>query len=91
MSEVPILGLPNFNQPFVLETDASDCGVGAVLMQGGRSLAFISQTLAPKHLCLSVYNKELLAVLIVVEKWRHYLEGGKFIIRTDHESFKFLL
>ena len=86
MSQVPMLGLPDFCQPFVLETDASDFGVGAVLMQGDRPLA-----LAPEHSGLSVYDKELLVVLIAVEKWRHYLEGGRFIIKTDYESLKFLL
>ena len=91
MSEVPTLNLPDFNKPFVLETDANNYGVGAVLAQGGRPIAFISQALAPKHLGLSVYEKELLVVLIAVEKWRHFLEGSKVIIRTDHESLKFLL
>ena len=91
MSKVPTLSLLDFNQPFVLETDASDSRVGAILTQGGRPLAFISQALVPKHLGLSVYDKELLVVLIVIEKWRHYLEEGRFIIKTDHESLKFLL
>ena len=59
-------------------------------MQEGRPLAFISQALAPKYRGLSVYDKELLAVLIAVEKWRHSLEGGSFVIKTDHESLKFL-
>jgi len=90
MSDVPTLGLPDFNEPFTLEIDASEGEVGAVLMQRGRPLAFISQALAPKHKGLSVYDKELLAMLIAVEKWRHYLEGGSFVIKTDHESLKFL-
>lgn len=53
-------------------------------------MAYLSQSLAPRHLGLSIYDKELLAVLIVVEKWRYYLEGKKFTIKTDHESLKFL-
>jgi len=78
MSEVPTLSLPDFNKPFVLEIDASSNGVGVVLMQEGR--AFISQVLTPSHLGLSVYDKELLVVLIAVDKWRHYLEGGGGVI-----------
>ena len=51
----------------------------------------MSQVLSPKHLGLSIYEKELLAVLMAVDCWRHYLEGNKFIIKTDYESLKFLL
>ena len=40
---------------------------------------------------LSIYEKEYLAILMVVSKWRHYLEGGTFVIKTDHESLKHLL
>ena len=65
-------------------------GIGAALMQEGRPLAFLSQALGPRHMGLSIYE-EFLAVLMVVENWRHYLEGGRFIIRTDHESLRFLL
>ena len=60
-------------------------------MQEGRSLAFLSQVLGPNHLGLNIYEKEFLAVLVVVDKWRQYLEGGKFIIKIDHERLKFLL
>jgi len=91
MEEVPELALPDFSKPFVLETDASDVRIGVVLMQGGRPLAFISQPLSPKHQGQSTYDKELLAVLIAVEKWRCYLEGNQFVIKIDHESLKFLL
>jgi len=91
VSTVPVLGLPNFNEPFTLETDACGVGVGAVLMQKGRPLAFLSQALSVRHLGLSIYEKEFLAVLIAVERWRHYLEVGRFIIKTDHESPKFVL
>jgi len=84
MSNVPVLGLSNFSKPFILETDASGMGIGAMLAQEGRPLAFLSQALSPKHLGLSIYEKEFIAVLMAVDKWRHYLEGGKFIIKIDH-------
>lgn len=90
MTQSPVLAFPDFSKTFVVETDACDSGVGAVLMQEGRPLAYISQGLAPRHLGLSVYDKELIAVLVVVDKWRHYLENNPFIIRTDHESLQFL-
>ena len=62
MEEVPELALPDFSKPFVLETDVSDMGIGVVLMQESRPLAFISQPLAPRHQGLGTFDKELLAV-----------------------------
>lgn len=63
---MPILGLPDFSKPFVLETDACGSGVGAVLE--GRPLAFLSQALGPKHLGLRIYEEEFLVVLMTVDK-----------------------
>ena len=57
MTQAPILALPDFSKPFVLEIDACDSGVGAVLMQEGRSLAYISQAPDPKHLGLSMTRR----------------------------------
>ena len=74
-----------------METDASNTGIGAIVTQEGRPLAFLSQALAPRHQGLSIYEKELLAVLMAAERWRHYLEGEKFVIKTDHEILKFIL
>ena len=91
ITQALVLALPNFSKTFVVETDACDVGVGAVLMREGRPLVYISQTLSPKHLGLSVYDKELLVVLVAIDKWRHYLESSHFIIKTDHESLRFLL
>lgn len=91
MGAVPTLGLPNFNEPFILETDVCGVSIGAVLVQKSRPLAFLSQALSTRYLGLSIYEKEFLIVLLAVEKWLHYLKGGRFIIKTDHKSLKFLL
>ena len=71
MKEVPILSLPNFNEPFVLETDASRTGLGAVMSQRGLPIAFFNHGLTSKAQYKSVYKRELMAV----QKWRHYLLG----------------
>ena len=54
-------------------------------------MAFISKSLGPKWQNLSVYEKELLAIVTAVQKWEQYLLGGHFIIRTDQKSLKWLL
>ena len=91
MSEAPVLSLPNYSKPFVVETDACDVGIGAVLIQEGKPLAYYSKALSPKNRGLSTYEKELIAILAAVDKWRHYLEATPFIIKTDHCSLIFLL
>lgn len=82
----PVLALPDFSGTFVIETDASDLGVGAVLMQDGHPLAFLSKSLGPRNRGLSTYEKECLAILLAVDHWRSYLQFGEFIIRTDQRS-----
>lgn len=86
LTTAPVLALPNFQKTFVLETDASDIGIGAVLMQDNHPIAFLSQTLSVRNSALSTYEKECLAIILAVEKWRSYLQATLFTIRTDHKS-----
>lgn len=82
----PVLALPDFNQPFCIYTDACSTGVGAVLMQKGHPLAFLSKALGPKNQGLSTYEKEYLAIVIAIAQWRSYLQLAEFHIYTDHQS-----
>ncbi|GJU69178.1 ty3-gypsy retrotransposon protein [Tanacetum coccineum] len=87
----PILGLLNFEEMFVVEADASTVGIGAVLMQKGHPFSYFSRKLGPRMHLAATYQKELLAIVEVVYKWRQYLLGRRFTIRTDHRSLKELM
>lgn len=72
-------------------SDAFGVGLGAILMHDNRPIIFHSQVLKGKHLHLSTYETELLAIATAVKMWRPYLLDRVFIVRTDHQSLKFLL
>lgn len=90
LTALPTLAIPDFSKPFVLETDASGTELGVVLTQEGKPLAFRSATLSDRRQAKSVYERELMAVVRAVQRWRHYLMGRHFVIRTDQKSLKFL-
>jgi hypothetical protein len=87
----PVLCLPNFSKKFTVETDASGKGIGAVLMQDQHPIAYISKSLGPKQQAMSVYERELLAIVYAVQKWGSYLSHAPFIIKTDQKSIKYML
>jgi hypothetical protein len=90
MLQPPVLALPDFSLPFVLEADASGQGIGTVLMQQGKPIAFYSKTLCKKAATMSTYDKEAVAILEALKKWKHYLASSSVIIRTDQQSLKYI-
>ena len=91
MKEVHILSLLDFNEPFVLETEASRTGLGVVMSQRGHPIAFFSHALTGKAQYKSVYEKELMAIVMAIQKCRHYLLGQHFIVKTYQKALRFLL
>ncbi|CAA0831446.1 Uncharacterized mitochondrial protein AtMg00860, partial [Striga hermonthica] len=91
MTTTPVLAMPRFDVLFEIHSDASDIGIGAVLVQEGRPLAYLSKALGPARLGLSAYVKEMLAVVEAVRVWRPYLLGRRFRIVTDQQPLKHLL
>ncbi|CAL2229891.1 unnamed protein product [Prunus armeniaca] len=91
LTTTPILALPDFTKDFVIECDASNGGTGAILSQDRHPIAYLSKALSPKHRSLSVYDKEMMAVVHAVEHWRPYLLGRKFKILTDHQTIRYFL
>lgn len=90
MCEAPVLALFNFDKTFEIECDASRIGIGAVLMQDRRSIAYFSEKLSGAALNYPTYDKEFYALVRALEIWQHYLWQKEFVIYTDHESLKHL-
>ncbi|WZY86898.1 hypothetical protein YC2023_033282 [Brassica napus] len=90
LTNAPLLILPDFNKTFEIECDASGIGIGAVLMQEKRPIAYFSEKLGGATLNYTTYDKELYALVRALQTWQHYLWPKEFVIHTDHESLKYL-
>ena len=90
LTHAHLLALPNFAKTFEVECDASCLGIGAVLMQEGRPIAYFSEKLSGAALKYPTYDKELYELVWALKTWQHYLWPKEFVIHTDHELLKHL-
>ena len=90
----PILRMPDFSRPFILQADASEKGIGAALMQefddGKFPIAYASKKLLPREMRYSVIERECLALVWAIKRFQKYLYGVEFILETDHKPLVFL-
>lgn len=94
ITSAPTLSCPNFELPFVVQTDASSVGLGAVLTQESDGvehvIAFASRALTEAEKKYATTEQECLAVVWAIKKFRPYLEGYRFRVITDHSSLRWL-
>ena len=90
LTHAPVLVIPKGNEEMTVYTDACGTGLGAILMQGGRVVAYASRQLKPHEKRYPTHDLELAAIVFALKMWRHYLLGERLELFTDHKSLKYL-
>ena len=90
LTEASVLTQPTYGKEYVIFSDASLNGLGCVLMQGGKVVAYASRQLKPHEKNYPTHDLELAAIVFMLKIWRQYLYGEKCFIYTDHKSLKYL-
>ncbi|KAL0415856.1 UNVERIFIED_CONTAM: Retrovirus-related Pol polyprotein from transposon [Sesamum latifolium] len=90
LTSAPVLALPSGDGGYVVYTDASRQGLGCVLMQHGKVIAYALRQLRPHEMNYPTHDLELAAIVHALKIWRHYLYGETFQIFTDHKSLKYI-
>ena len=85
LAHAPVLGYYDVNKPVILEADASSHGLGAVILQEGRPIAYGSRSLTATQMNYAQIEKELLAIVFGCERFRQYLYGKEVTVHTDHK------
>lgn len=94
LTSSPVLKLPDLSQEFILRTDASDTGIGAVLLQEENDkampVAYASRKLLPREKNYAIIERECLAIVWGIQKFEPYLYGREFVLETDHQPLTYL-
>jgi hypothetical protein len=85
LCSAPVLSLSGLQQPFEIETNASEYGVGAVLTQRGHPIAYHSEALSDTIRKYPTYDKEMYSIVQPCHQWKHYILGKEKIIHVDHK------
>ncbi|KAK8659179.1 hypothetical protein V6N13_029389 [Hibiscus sabdariffa] len=91
LTKAPVLTQPESGKTYSIYSDASHSGLGCVLMQEGRVIAYASRQLRPHELNYPTHDLERAAVIFALKIWRHYLYGEKCYLYTDQKSLKYLM
>ncbi|PIL37451.1 hypothetical protein GSI_01145 [Ganoderma sinense ZZ0214-1] len=95
ITSAPVLAVPNDHDPFKVECDASKFALGAELAQHQdgqwRTIAFLSKSLSPAERNYEIYDREMLALIVALDEWRHFLKGAqsRFEIHSDHKNLEY--
>ncbi|GJR35521.1 retrovirus-related pol polyprotein from transposon 17.6 [Tanacetum coccineum] len=89
--DAPILALPKGSENFVVYCDASHKGLGAVLMQKEKAIAYASRQLKVHEKNYTTHDLELGTIVFALKIWRHYMYGTKCVVFTDHKSLQHIL
>ena len=90
LCQAPVLALPNFEDLFEVEGDASGVGIGAVLIPSKRPLAYFSEKLNGSKCNYSTYDKEFYAIVRALPHWGHYLKSKPFVLHSDHQALTYI-
>jgi len=90
VSTATVLSLPDLQQLFEIETDASEYAMEAVLMQQKKLICYHSEKFSQAMIKYPTYDKDLYALVQSVKKWKHYLIGKETIIHMDHQPLQYL-
>jgi hypothetical protein len=94
LASAPILRMPDFTKVFIVQADASDVGLGAVLLQKHESeifpVMYASKKLLPREKNYSVIERECLALIFAIKKFQNYIYGTEFIVQTDHQPLAYI-